>query len=115
MTDLYHFILNIILFYKIVIITTLLVILMNRGLFKKTPKWRIGFIVGSGIYILGHLADLTDGASDLMELRYYALARHMGAAVMFTCVFGMHWYLFKRPLFGNTIFAKFMNLDDPDP
>jgi len=93
---------------KIILVTTLLLVLTNKGVFKELVKCRWGLILGSTIYILGHLADLVDGSSDLQELRYYALARHMGALVVLISVAAMNWCMVKKSLLVGTVFERFL-------
>lgn len=105
--DSYHIILNTVLFLKVAVCACLLIILTSQHLFTKTPKWRWAFIVFVVIYIMGNLADAVDGASDIQELRYYALARHISALGMFVAVMGMHWHMFRGPLLHGTFLSRF--------
>jgi len=110
--DNYHIILNVVLMSKIILVTALVLIMTHKGIFKDLSKCRWGLILGSTIYILGHLADLVDGSSDLHELQYYALARHFGALTVLITIAAMNWCLIKRSLLVGSVFERFINIDE---
>lgn len=101
----YAFSINWIMGVKALFLICLGLIVMQSNYFADRPKWRIGFLISGALLFVGLAGDIMDGLSELSELRFWAVLRHIGAASLFGCVLGMHWTQFAPVLFqGSKLF-----------